>query len=161
MEQARSRSPGKRHAGHRRALLVLTFRFQLRTGLGLRHCRHRHLPMHERSSPVVFRRQFGWSRPAALIVFVWPFGIVDFAFFAANTLKIFEGGWVPLAIGLSIVLVMTTWRAAAASSWPAGPRTACRCLLPRPPAAIAHRARAGHGRVPDRQSRFRPQRAAA
>jgi KUP system potassium uptake protein len=58
---------------------------------------------------VVFRRQFGWSRAAALSVFGF-FGIVDFAFFSSNTLKIFDGGWVPLVIGLSIVLVMTTWK---------------------------------------------------
>jgi KUP system potassium uptake protein len=58
---------------------------------------------------VVFRRQFGWSRPAALSVFGF-FGIVDLAFFSSNTLKIFEGGWVPLAIGLTVVLIMTTWK---------------------------------------------------
>ena len=58
---------------------------------------------------VVFRRQFGWSRAAAIAVF-GAFGIVDFAFFSSNTLKIVYGGWVPLAIGLSIVLTMTTWK---------------------------------------------------
>jgi len=58
---------------------------------------------------VVFRRQFGWSRAAALTVFGF-FGLVDLAFFASNTLKLFDGGWVPLAIGLSIVLIMTTWK---------------------------------------------------
>jgi KUP system potassium uptake protein len=58
---------------------------------------------------VVFRRQFHWSRPAAIAVF-GSFGIVDLAFFSSNTLKIVEGGWVPLAIGLTIVLTMTTWR---------------------------------------------------
>jgi KUP system potassium uptake protein len=58
---------------------------------------------------VVFRRQFQWSRPLAIAVF-GGFGIVDFAFFASNTLKIVDGGWVPLAIGLTIVLTMTTWR---------------------------------------------------
>jgi KUP system potassium uptake protein len=58
---------------------------------------------------VVFRRQFGWSRPAAICVFGF-FSIVDFAFFSSNTLKIFDGGWVPLVIGLTIVLVMTTWK---------------------------------------------------
>jgi KUP system potassium uptake protein len=57
----------------------------------------------------VFRRQFGWSRPAAISVFGF-FGVVDLAFFSSNTLKIFNGGWVPLAIGLSLVLVMTTWK---------------------------------------------------
>ena len=58
---------------------------------------------------VVFRRQFGWSRHASLLVF-GAFGIVDLSFFAANSLKIVEGGWVPLAIGSSIILIMTTWR---------------------------------------------------
>jgi KUP system potassium uptake protein len=57
----------------------------------------------------VFRRQFGWSRTAAIAVFGF-FGVVDFAFFTSNTLKIVDGGWIPLAIGLTIVLTMTTWR---------------------------------------------------
>ena len=57
----------------------------------------------------VFRRQFGWSRATTFIVFGF-FGFVDLAFFASNTLKFFDGGWVPLAIGLVLVLVMTTWR---------------------------------------------------
>ncbi len=58
---------------------------------------------------VVFRRQFGWSRGAALAVFGF-FGLVDLAFFTSNTLKLFDGGWVPLAIGLSVVMIMTTWK---------------------------------------------------
>ena len=58
---------------------------------------------------VVFRRQFNWSRPAALTVF-GLFGIIDIAFFASNTLKFLDGGWVPLAIGLSVIFTMTTWR---------------------------------------------------
>ncbi len=57
----------------------------------------------------VFRRQFGWSRAATLATF-GVFAFVDFSFFSANTIKIVEGGWVPMAIGLSIVLTMTTWR---------------------------------------------------
>jgi KUP system potassium uptake protein len=57
----------------------------------------------------VYRRQFGWSRWAVILLF-GTFGIVDFAFFSANSLKIIEGGWVPLAIGFSIIVVMTTWR---------------------------------------------------
>ncbi len=57
----------------------------------------------------VYRRQFGWSRFATIAIF-GSIGIVDFAFFSANSLKFFEGGWVPLAIGCTIILVMTTWR---------------------------------------------------
>jgi KUP system potassium uptake protein len=58
---------------------------------------------------VVFRRQFGWSRPLTLAVF-GSFFIIDFAFFSSNTLKIFYGGWIPLVIGLTIVFIMTTWK---------------------------------------------------
>ena len=57
----------------------------------------------------VYRRQFGWPRLGVLALF-GAFGIIDLAFFAANSLKIIEGGWVPLAIGFSIILIMTTWR---------------------------------------------------
>jgi KUP system potassium uptake protein len=57
----------------------------------------------------VYRRQFGWARWMVFSLF-GAFGIMDFAFFSANSLKIFQGGWVPLAIGLTIILIMTTWR---------------------------------------------------
>lgn len=58
---------------------------------------------------VVFRRQFGWSRLTVGLVFGF-FGIVDLAFFTSNTLKFFDGGWLPIVIGLTIILIMTTWR---------------------------------------------------
>jgi KUP system potassium uptake protein len=58
---------------------------------------------------VVFRRQFQWSRLTSILVF-GSFATVDLAFFASNALKFLSGGWVPLAIGLSVVLIMTTWR---------------------------------------------------
>lgn len=57
----------------------------------------------------VYRRQFNWPLWSVFTIF-GLFGIVDFTFFSANTLKIIEGGWVPLAIGLTIIFVMTTWR---------------------------------------------------
>jgi KUP system potassium uptake protein len=37
------------------------------------------------------------------------FFIVDFAYFGANLLKVPSGGWVPLAIGLVIFTLLTTW----------------------------------------------------
>jgi KUP system potassium uptake protein len=58
---------------------------------------------------VVFRRQFGWSRFAAVGVFGFFF-IIDLIFFAANALKIPEGGWVPLVLGLAIMALMTSWQ---------------------------------------------------
>jgi KUP system potassium uptake protein len=39
-----------------------------------------------------------------------PFLFVDLTFLAANMLKIVEGGWVPLALGILIIVVMYTWR---------------------------------------------------
>ena len=57
----------------------------------------------------VFRRQFGW--PRWLTVLVWGgFFLIDSVFFAANTLKIIEGGWVPLVLGLALMAMMTTWK---------------------------------------------------
>jgi KUP system potassium uptake protein len=58
---------------------------------------------------VVFRRQFHWSRAAALSVFGFFFAI-DLVFFAANALKVPEGGWVPLVLGLALMALMTSWK---------------------------------------------------
>jgi KUP system potassium uptake protein len=58
---------------------------------------------------VVFRRQFHWRRTTALLVF-GSFFALDGAFFAANTLKIVEGGFVPLALGGGLILLMTSWK---------------------------------------------------
>ncbi len=55
------------------------------------------------------RRVWGWSawRAAAVCsVFI----LVEAAFFAANLLKVFRGGWFPLAMGLAIFLIMATWK---------------------------------------------------
>ena len=55
------------------------------------------------------RRIWGWS--AALSVAVaGVFLVVDVAFFAANLLKIADGGWLPLTVGAALFFVMTTWR---------------------------------------------------
>jgi KUP system potassium uptake protein len=58
---------------------------------------------------VVFRRQFGWSRPAAIGVFGFFF-LIDLTFFSANALKVPEGGWVPLILGLALMGLMTSWK---------------------------------------------------
>lgn len=57
----------------------------------------------------VFRRQFGWSRLLVLAVF-GVFGFVDLSFFSANIIKILDGGWVPIFVGISVIFIMTTWR---------------------------------------------------
>ncbi len=58
---------------------------------------------------VVFRRQFLWSRARTFAVF-GTFFVIDVVFFAANALKIPEGGWVPLALGVFLMLLMTSWK---------------------------------------------------
>ncbi len=58
---------------------------------------------------VVFRRQFHWSRARALGVF-GTFFVIDVVFFAANALKIPEGGWVPLVLGAALLALMTSWK---------------------------------------------------
>ena len=58
---------------------------------------------------VVFRRQFGWPAIAAYGVFGFFAGL-DGTFFAANALKIPEGGWVPLLLGILLMILMTTWK---------------------------------------------------
>jgi KUP system potassium uptake protein len=58
---------------------------------------------------VVFRRAFHWPRLLAGSVFGF-FMLLDGTFFAANSLKIAEGGWVPILIAVVLMALMTTWR---------------------------------------------------
>jgi KUP system potassium uptake protein len=50
-----------------------------------------------------------WSALAAACL-IGPFLLIDLTFLSANVLKIFEGGWMPLALGSMVMLVMYTWR---------------------------------------------------
>jgi len=59
---------------------------------------------------VVEREKWRWSM-AAILGLTIPILIIDFAFFGANIIKVTEGGWFPLAIGLAVFTIMTTWRA--------------------------------------------------
>jgi KUP system potassium uptake protein len=58
---------------------------------------------------VVFRREFHWSRLSSIIVF-GLFFVVDFLFFTSNLLKVPEGGWVPLVLGIALTALMTSWK---------------------------------------------------
>jgi KUP system potassium uptake protein len=57
---------------------------------------------------LVCRRNWGYSLGGALALFV-PFIAIDLSFFSANIEKIAVGGWFPLAVGIGIFIVMTTW----------------------------------------------------
>ena len=58
---------------------------------------------------VVFRRVYKWSRWASLGTF-GTFFLIDSTFFAANALKIPQGGWVPLMLSGVLTTLMTTWK---------------------------------------------------
>jgi KUP system potassium uptake protein len=58
---------------------------------------------------VVIWRVWKWS-PFAAAALIAPFLFLDITFLAANLLKVFEGGWVPLALGGIVMLLMYTWR---------------------------------------------------
>jgi KUP system potassium uptake protein len=57
---------------------------------------------------VVVRRMWRWSLPRTALV-VAPLLVVDLALFGANSLKLLSGGWVPLAIGAAMALLIFTW----------------------------------------------------
>jgi KUP system potassium uptake protein len=51
-----------------------------------------------------------WKWPVwAAVLFVGCFLAVDLSFLAANLVKVFEGGWVPLLLGGSSMVAMWTW----------------------------------------------------
>jgi KUP system potassium uptake protein len=58
---------------------------------------------------IVIWRMWRWS-PFAAAALMAPFLVIDLTFLSANMLKVIEGGWVPLALGGLVMLVMYTWR---------------------------------------------------
>ncbi len=57
----------------------------------------------------VMWRRWGWSRLRVATVTA-AFLVVDVAYFAANIVKVVDGGWVPLAVGFSLAGVMAVWK---------------------------------------------------
>ncbi len=58
---------------------------------------------------VVVRALWNWNWLQAGL-FLALFLVVDFAFFSANLVKVFDGGWFPLALGLGIFILFATWK---------------------------------------------------
>jgi KUP system potassium uptake protein len=58
---------------------------------------------------VVIWKVWKWS-PVAAAALIAPFLFLDLTFLSANLLKVVEGGWVPLALGSVVMLLMYTWR---------------------------------------------------
>ena len=55
--------------------------------------------------------RYNWNYPLALCIGATGFFfVVDFAFWASNLLKFFDGGWFPLLIGGALFALMLTWK---------------------------------------------------
>lgn len=51
--------------------------------------------------------RWGWVRIAAYVLVI---GLLEALLFAANTTKLFSGGWLPLLVASFMLLLMVTWR---------------------------------------------------
>jgi KUP system potassium uptake protein len=55
--------------------------------------------------------RYGWKYPWSLSFAATSFFfVVDFVYFSANVVKVFDGGWFPVAIGAVMFLLMMTWK---------------------------------------------------
>ena len=57
---------------------------------------------------VVARNRWDWPRGLTLAVFI-PLLLLDLVFLTSNSVKVFHGGWFPLAFGLLLYVVFSTW----------------------------------------------------
>jgi KUP system potassium uptake protein len=58
---------------------------------------------------VVMRRLWRWPKAAAVAIAL-PFVVIDMSFLASNSLKIPEGGWFPILMGIVVFTLLTTWK---------------------------------------------------
>ncbi len=55
--------------------------------------------------------RYGWKYPWSLsVAATFFFFAVDFVYFSANVVKVFDGGWFPVAIGIVMFTLMMTWK---------------------------------------------------
>lgn len=55
--------------------------------------------------------RYGWKYPWSLCVAATGFFfVVDLTYFAANIVKVFDGGWFPVVIGAVVFVLMLTWK---------------------------------------------------
>ncbi|WP_432797771.1 potassium transporter Kup [Poriferisphaera sp. WC338] len=57
------------------------------------------------TASIIWKRFFWLLLPVFVVIF-----FIDLSFFAANTLKIISGGWLPILIAIIIAIAMNTWR---------------------------------------------------
>jgi KUP system potassium uptake protein len=61
------------------------------------------------NASIVAGKQWRWNMPLVIFLF-GAMGASDLLFFIANSLKIPEGGWLPLLIAVAVFVGMDTWR---------------------------------------------------
>jgi KUP system potassium uptake protein len=55
--------------------------------------------------------RYGWGYPLLLVLLATGFFFtIDVGFFASNLLKLLGGGWFPLLLGITMFLLMMTWK---------------------------------------------------
>ncbi len=58
---------------------------------------------------LVAHHYWKWSMAKTLALFI-PLSLIDLTFLSANSLKVFEGGYIPLAIGICLLIILKTWQ---------------------------------------------------
>ncbi|MGZ5494411.1 MAG: KUP/HAK/KT family potassium transporter, partial [Thermoanaerobaculia bacterium] len=58
---------------------------------------------------IVAHESWHWKMGGVLAMAI-PFLVIDLSFFGANIVKVADGGWFPLLVGISVFALMTTWR---------------------------------------------------
>jgi KUP system potassium uptake protein len=58
---------------------------------------------------VVAVYRWKWRKPVVFAVF-GALGLIDLTFLSSNSLKIVQGGWLPLAVAAAVFVLMDTWR---------------------------------------------------
>ena len=110
---------------------------------------------------VVIWKVWRWS-PLAAAALMLPFFVIDLTFLGANLLKVVEGGWVPLALGGVLMVMMYTWRRGSRLLFEKTRRQETPAGRPRADARTqAAGAGAGYRRFPHQRSVERADRAAA
>ena len=57
----------------------------------------------------VMRRLWHWPLLVAMPISAL-FLLIDLSFFSANMLKLFEGGWFPVVVGIGVFILLSTWK---------------------------------------------------
>lgn len=58
---------------------------------------------------VVARALWGWGWATCVVVAAF-FLFIDLSFFTANAMKIPQGGWFPLVVGVAVFILLSTWK---------------------------------------------------